>query len=1111
MVATISSPTLAATHGSLKRSISDYTAGQLSKQDILQLLAQALETDPDCASDIREYLDRELRGRRLSSADHQELTAGFKAAPSENIPTETKEGIPENSGFYRVDGEGTLILSSDFEPEPPPPLSVQAPSLAAATDQQVKKSEPEEKPNKPAGLQVGSILRDRFRLDEEVASGSMGLVYRATDLLKLDSGAMSPVVAVKVINPKFANDRAALKSFQNEVANTQHLSHPNIINLFELDKHGDHFFMTMEWLEGESLDTLLDRSMGSALPPIQAYAIIEQLCDALAYAHARNVVHADIKPGNVFLTKPGELKLIDFGIAHFDDVASISDAPDAKHQTVALTPAYASCEALEKQKPTPQDDLFSLACLVYRLLSGRRAFGSMTALRAEEQCVELVPIGGITKSRWHALAKALSFRRKDRHSDVNAFAEEFGQRATPRQSDTEPAVDDAVFTETMTLQALPQGVGVPGGETAELGSTSSASVATEATATVESDADLEIDGALTADMATSNALPDNSSQLVQTETVSEDILIDDALIESASGSFDVMEPEAEADDFVFTETAPLGKPPENLEATTSDTVNLEETAPLGAVSFQQGVDLLGTDVIGETSGTIPDIAASNDTEDLGDLPEPINFFDAECDESVFVPLENAQEPATNNEAALPADSSSMIGGAAEVSPAVATNTAPAQTPASAEPARQPLAAAPVKPATPAPQAEQNSVDNAAHHATTKIVKALTGAEQLPQTARRLSLGSLVTFVQAKPLQAGGAMAAIVAVIAIGAGWLFTADDSAAVIGTDQFAEIAATNTNEQAQPGTPKSQVVAPTELFFSSKTKTESELAGTPVKAADSGIATGNAVVAVPLSLANQSMSGSLPDVVESNLAAGSFAPVASPSPDNGPVTAGYMIALHNLARQALVAGDLTEPADASAMAWVDKMRAGEPNSKETLAVQAQLAAALLQRAEQDLVGKDIASAQRFAGLARKYAADDSRLAQLERSIEQMRIKLDRQTTAAASAEAEVAQEAAAAAEVNDLSVEIPVALSDIEFTRYAEPVFPAQLLNAPVTGWVDVAFTIGVDGETRNIKVTGSDLPADFVQPSLTAVGSWSFRPYVHRGEVVPVHSAVRLNYTN
>ena len=106
MVATISTTMQEANYGSLKRSISDYTAGQLSRPDIAQLLANALEVDPGCASAIKEFLDRELRGRRMSNADHKEFTAGMQDAPSENIPTETTEGVPAKSGLYRVDGSG---------------------------------------------------------------------------------------------------------------------------------------------------------------------------------------------------------------------------------------------------------------------------------------------------------------------------------------------------------------------------------------------------------------------------------------------------------------------------------------------------------------------------------------------------------------------------------------------------------------------------------------------------------------------------------------------------------------------------------------------------------------------------------------------------------------------------------------------------------------------------------------------------------------------------------------------------------------------------------------------------------------------------------------------
>ena len=283
---------------------------------------------------------------------------------------------------------------------------------------------------------AGEILRDRFRLEEEVARGSVGVVFRATDLMKLEANAEDPLVAVKLVTAEFMNDKNALRAFQNEVANTQHLSHPNIVHLFELNRDGDRIFITMEWLEGESLAGLLDSSRGSALPPTQTYAIIEQLCDALIYAHEHNVVHADVKPGNVFLTESGELKLIDFGIARLD-VESSADTDAAQQEATALTPAYASCERLEKADPTAQDDLFSLAGLIYRLLAGRRVFGSLTALEAEEQAIEPVRIGGLSDERWSAISQALAYRRVDRQKSIVEFSEHFGRRSKPRDASDE--------------------------------------------------------------------------------------------------------------------------------------------------------------------------------------------------------------------------------------------------------------------------------------------------------------------------------------------------------------------------------------------------------------------------------------------------------------------------------------------------------------------------------------------------------------------------------------------------------------------------------------------------------------------------------------------------
>jgi hypothetical protein len=434
----------------LRQSIARYAAGDFSKRDIEKVFASALDQDPRCAEVIREYIDQQLHDRALSQSIHKDLLEQLASHLPEDVPTEAAEHVLAEvaaneanqkrskaqtaapAGAAKNPAVASRAVLTESMPKQVLADSQPQSSVSAPVAKSIQTSASPTKPPQQSDRQLapGAILRERFRLDEAVARGSMGLVFRATDLLKLEAGAISPVIAVKVINPEFANDAAALRSFQNEVANTQHLSHPNIIRLFELDKDQGHYFITMEWLEGESLDALLDRSRGSALPPVQAYAIIEQLCDALIYAHGKQVVHADIKPGNVFLTKSGELKLIDFGIARIHNPHEL--VAEKGEKSVALTPAYASCECLEEQTATVQDDLFSLACLIYRLLSGRRVFGTRTALQAEAQGIAPVAIGGMSAQRWKALHKALAFRRADRHLDVRSFADEFGQRSEPR-------------------------------------------------------------------------------------------------------------------------------------------------------------------------------------------------------------------------------------------------------------------------------------------------------------------------------------------------------------------------------------------------------------------------------------------------------------------------------------------------------------------------------------------------------------------------------------------------------------------------------------------------------------------------------------------------------
>ena len=201
---------------------------------------------------------------------------------------------------------------------------------------------------------TGDILKDRFVLEEQLGRGGVGIVFKARDRLREESSAGPTRIAVKILSEEYRNSPKMIRSMQRETLRAQSLSHPNIIRVHDLHQDGENWFLTMELLEGELLKTLLSRSQPSTVPPELAMRIIAGLCRGLAHAHARGLVHADIKPGNVFLTAGGETKIFDFGL---DQVTGPdSDATDATSRPAskairAVTPAYASCNRLVGGSP----------------------------------------------------------------------------------------------------------------------------------------------------------------------------------------------------------------------------------------------------------------------------------------------------------------------------------------------------------------------------------------------------------------------------------------------------------------------------------------------------------------------------------------------------------------------------------------------------------------------------------------------------------------------------------------------------------------------------------------------------------------------------------------
>ncbi len=280
----------------------------------------------------------------------------------------------------------------------------------------------------------GSRLRDRFIIDEVLGVGGMGTVYRGRDGLKLEARDRNPYLAIKVLNDSFARRPDAFIALQREASRQQRLAHPNIATVFDFDRSGGTMFITMELLEGRTLDRFIRSEVRprGGLPPDRAMPIIEQMCAALCHAHQRGIVHADFKPGNCFLTDHGELKVLDFGIAR----AMKDPAGHPADQTLfdprsmgALTPAYASPEMLtDSANADPRDDLYALGCVAYELITGMHPFKRVPADQAMEQGMVPERVKSLSRRQNATLLRALAFDRDARIASAEEFLEGLGSR-----------------------------------------------------------------------------------------------------------------------------------------------------------------------------------------------------------------------------------------------------------------------------------------------------------------------------------------------------------------------------------------------------------------------------------------------------------------------------------------------------------------------------------------------------------------------------------------------------------------------------------------------------------------------------------------------------------
>lgn len=220
----------------------------------------------------------------------------------------------------------------------------------------------------------GDLLAGRYRIERLLGRGGMGEVYRADDLT------LDQTVALKFLPDAVREDPARLARFRAEVSVARQVSHPNVCRVYDIGEADGHIFLSMEFIDGEDLATLLRRI--GRLAPDKAAEMARQLCAGLAAAHDRGVLHRDLKPANVMVDGRGRVRLADFGLAG----AVASDTAG-----LAGTPAYMAPELFAGQPSTIQSDIYALGLVLYEMFTGKPAFAGATVNEIVRQHREATP------------------------------------------------------------------------------------------------------------------------------------------------------------------------------------------------------------------------------------------------------------------------------------------------------------------------------------------------------------------------------------------------------------------------------------------------------------------------------------------------------------------------------------------------------------------------------------------------------------------------------------------------------------------------------------------------------------------------------------------------
>ena len=215
---------------------------------------------------------------------------------------------------------------------------------------------------------IGHILDNRYKILEKVGTGGMASVYKARDIL------LDRIVAVKILDSKYSKDRDFVVRFHQEAQAAAKLSHPNIVNMYDVGFDQGVHYLVMEFVRGETLKDYIDKH--GHLQTRTAIQITFDIGDALTHAHANGIVHCDIKPHNILVTEDGRIKVADFGIAR----AVNSNSDNLNDDSVVGSVHYFSPEQAAGEQIDERTDIYSLGVVLYEMLTGRVPYEADTPI-----------------------------------------------------------------------------------------------------------------------------------------------------------------------------------------------------------------------------------------------------------------------------------------------------------------------------------------------------------------------------------------------------------------------------------------------------------------------------------------------------------------------------------------------------------------------------------------------------------------------------------------------------------------------------------------------------------------------------------------------------------